>query len=353
MDVAAASDTADELSAAGSAFDDDNTSPTTPRGVDASSVRATLLVGVIMGLDALTEIGAFFISIDSLPMTLRRNEVLQTCQRLLRLLLDAVLNGQRSLLRRRRQHRRRLLHACLLTNPVQRAKDILLQRHQVLVVRDHEHVVVEVDDVPAGLLRHDVQLLTLHHDVVFHTVKRVGEQFRETAQQRHEAQLDLAQLGDGVDGADEQTVHVAVAQKEDARLNEMSEQLPGLGVSNGIGSYLFSYQFLLLGRKVQSGDQFANPHVGEIEEIADEQLDGHRDSLPMRPLSDCDVLILHSNVLPNVAVLRPDRVVHDVLVDLLSTQEDTSHPREMHPHVSGDEIVRLLIQLLDELLENP
>lgn len=54
-------------------------------------------------------------------------------------------------------------------------KDMLLERHEIVVVRQHEHVVVEVDDVAALLLRADAQLLAAHHDVVLHAVQRVGE----------------------------------------------------------------------------------------------------------------------------------------------------------------------------------
>ena len=231
-------------------------------------------------------------------------------------------------------------------------KDMLLERHEIVVVRQHEHVVVEVDDVATLLLRADAQLLAAHHDVVLHAVQRVGEQRRERVQQLHEAQVHLEQFGDGVQRTHQQAVHRAVAQQEHAALYDVAQKLPRLSVKNRADSCLFADELLLGRGDVQNGGQLANVHVREVEKVANEKLDRHRHPLKIRAGEERDGFVLYADGLPDGAVAAPDGVVHDVLVDLVISGGARHNPRVMIPHISRDKVVGLLVQLLDELLED-
>ena len=101
-------------------------------------------------------------------------------------------------------------------------KDMLLERNQVVVVGQHEYVVVEVDNVASLFLRTDAQLVASHHNVVLHSMQRVGEQQCKGIQQLHEAQIHLEQLGDGVQRAHQQTINRTIAQQKHGGLNDVT-----------------------------------------------------------------------------------------------------------------------------------
>ena len=121
---------------------------------------------------------------------------------------------------------------------------------------------------------------------------------------------------------------------------------------NRADSCLFTDELLLGRGDVQNGGQLANVHVCEVEKVANEKLDRHRHPLKIRAGEERDGFVLHADGLPDGAVAAPDGVVHDVLVDLVVSGGARHNPRVMIPHIAGNQVVGLLVQLLDELLED-